>query len=82
MAVTGYAGYFTHRLGHGAVHVSLLRFLSHLLYIGIGLEVHEGPYLNGGSEDVLDTGHTFSDEPGIYIEGKVSTFSCNESVGL
>ncbi|KAK7060257.1 hypothetical protein VNI00_001022 [Paramarasmius palmivorus] len=54
MSVTGYAGYFTHRLGHG-----------------IGLEVHEGPYLNGGSEDVLDTGHTFSDEPGIYIEGKI-----------
>lgn len=39
--------------------------------IGIGLEVHEDPYLRGGSEDVIDVGHTFSDEPGVYIEGKV-----------
>ena len=38
---------------------------------GIGLEVHESPYLTGGTDDVILTGHTFSDEPGIYIEGKV-----------
>ena len=42
------------------------------LQIGIGLEVHESPYLRGGSEDIVLTGHTFSDEPGVYIEGKVS----------
>ncbi len=38
---------------------------------GIGLEVHEQPYLRGGSEDTIEIGHTFSDEPGVYIEGKV-----------
>lgn len=39
--------------------------------LGIGLEVHEAPYLRGGSNDVIETGHSFSDEPGVYIEGKV-----------
>jgi len=40
-------------------------------YTGIGLEVHEAPYLRGGSDAIIQTGHTFSDEPGIYIEGEV-----------
>ena len=39
---------------------------------GIGLEVHEDPYLRGGNDLIIKTGHTFSDEPGVYIEGKVS----------
>ncbi|PPR08111.1 hypothetical protein CVT24_010572 [Panaeolus cyanescens] len=51
---SGFAEYFTHRLGHG-----------------IGLEVHEQPYLRGGSNDIISTGHTFSNEPGVYIEGQV-----------
>lgn len=42
------------------------------LVSGIGLEGHESPYLRGGSDDVILTGHSFSDEPGVYIEGKVS----------
>lgn len=43
--------------------------------IGIGLEVHEAPYLRGGSSDIIQTGHTFSDEPGVYMEGKVTKTS-------
>jgi Xaa-Pro aminopeptidase len=41
------------------------------LLSGIGLEVHEAPYLNGGNDVILQQGHAFSNEPGIYIEGEV-----------
>ncbi|KAI0093553.1 Creatinase/aminopeptidase [Irpex rosettiformis] len=44
---------------------------THRLGHGIGLEVHESPYLRGGSDDIILTGHAFSDEPGVYIEGQV-----------
>jgi len=47
------------------------KYFTHRLGHGIGLEGHESPYLRGNSDDVILTGHTFSNEPGIYIEGKV-----------
>jgi D-alanyl-D-alanine dipeptidase len=37
---------------------------------GIGLEVHEPPYIVEGDETVLAPGMTFSDEPGIYLPGR------------
>lgn len=37
---------------------------------GIGLEVHEEPYIVEGNETPLRTGMTFSDEPGVYLEGR------------
>jgi Xaa-Pro aminopeptidase len=37
---------------------------------GIGLEVHEGPYINEGNALQLQQGMTFSLEPGIYLPGK------------
>ena len=37
---------------------------------GIGLEEHEDPYLVSGNRDPLVAGHTFSVEPGIYVEGR------------
>lgn len=37
---------------------------------GIGLSVHEPPNLSGDDETVLRTGMCFSDEPGIYLEGR------------
>ncbi|KAJ7349214.1 peptidase M24, structural domain-containing protein [Mycena albidolilacea] len=46
-------------------------YFTHRLGHGIGLEVHEDPYLNGGSKTILETGHAFSNEPGIYQVGKV-----------
>ena len=37
---------------------------------GIGLEVHEMPYITETSEVVLKPGMVFSIEPGIYLEGE------------
>lgn len=37
---------------------------------GIGVEVHEHPFIKEGNKDVLKTGMAFSIEPGIYIPGK------------
>ncbi|SDY94474.1 M24 family metallopeptidase [Halopenitus persicus] len=36
---------------------------------GLGLEVHEQPYLVDGNDSPLQSGHTVTIEPGIYIEG-------------
>lgn len=37
---------------------------------GIGLAVHEAPYIKDGNKEILKTGMAFSIEPGIYIPGK------------
>lgn len=37
---------------------------------GLGLEVHEPPYLTATSETILQEGMVFSIEPGIYIPGR------------
>lgn len=37
---------------------------------GIGLEVHEEPYIHSGSEAILRPGMVFTIEPGVYIEGE------------
>ena len=37
---------------------------------GIGLEVHEDPYLVAGNAEPLRAGMAFSVEPGIYLEGR------------
>lgn len=37
---------------------------------GIGLEVHEPPYMVEGNATILEPGMTFSVEPGIYLEGR------------
>lgn len=36
---------------------------------GIGREIHEPPYIVQGNDAVLAPGMTFSDEPGIYLDG-------------
>ena len=37
---------------------------------GIGIEEHEDPYLVEGNDTVLERGHAFSVEPGIYLPGR------------
>ena len=44
------------------------RFL-HRTGHGIGLDVHEDPYIVGGSTLLLEPGMAFSVEPGVYLDG-------------
>ena len=37
---------------------------------GLGLEVHEPPYIVEGNEELLQPGMTFTIEPGIYLPGQ------------
>ncbi len=41
----------------------------HSLGHGVGLAVHELPYLGANSRDILDDGAVFTVEPGIYLPG-------------
>jgi Xaa-Pro dipeptidase len=43
------------------------KFFAHRVGHGMGLDIHEHPYLVRGSTTVLEPGMTFSNEPGIYI---------------
>jgi len=38
---------------------------------GLGMNIHEEPYIIGGSEVVLEPGNCFSIEPGIYLSGEL-----------
>ena len=44
--------------------------LSHRTGHGIGMDVHEAPYLVRNDETPLQAGMCFSDEPGLYIPGE------------
>jgi Xaa-Pro dipeptidase len=45
-------------------------YFIHRLGHGIGLEVHEAPYLVAGNDQPLNQGAAFTIEPGIYLSGK------------
>jgi Xaa-Pro dipeptidase len=46
------------------------KLFTHRLGHGIGLDGHEHPYLVRGSKTILESGMTFSNEPGIYVPGE------------
>jgi Xaa-Pro aminopeptidase len=61
-------------------------YFIHRVGHGLGLDVHEAPYLVGGDTTPLRPGMVFSDEPGIYIPGKFGiriedTVLCTETGG-
>ena len=47
------------------------KFFTHSLGHGIGVNIHEAPYLSARSGNILADGMVFSIEPGVYFEGKV-----------
>jgi Xaa-Pro aminopeptidase len=49
--------------GYGAAFI-------HRVGHGLGLDLHEEPYLVGGNDLPLQAGMVVSDEPGIYLEGR------------
>ena len=52
------------------VEKNLKQKLIHSLGHGLGIEVHEMPYVSTNSKDVLKEGMVITIEPGEYIEGK------------
>ena len=52
--------------GFGADYETFTHRLGH----GIGLEVHEAPYMVRGASLPLQPGMTMSDEPGLYLPGR------------
>jgi len=45
-------------------------YFTHRTGHGLGLEVHEPPYIVEGNEEPLQPGMTFTIEPGIYLPGR------------
>lgn len=45
-------------------------FFTHRTGHGLGIEIHEEPYINGTNEQTLREGMVFSIEPGIYLPGE------------
>lgn len=60
--VDGIARRVMERSGYG-------KFFIHNLGHGVGIDVHEMPYLTHQSKEVLEEGMVFTIEPGIYISG-------------
>jgi Xaa-Pro dipeptidase len=60
------------------------KYFIHRLGHGIGLQIHEYPYLVRNNSMKLEPGMVFSDEPGIYIVGEVGirvedTVTCTQT---
>ena len=55
------------KAGFGADYEAFTHRLGH----GIGLQGHESPYLVRGNERILQPGMTMSNEPGIYLGGRL-----------
>lgn len=45
------------------------QYFDHWLGRGVGLDLHERPWIDVGDETILEPGMVFSIEPGIYLPG-------------
>ena len=60
------------------------KYFIHRLGHGIGLQIHEYPYIVRNNQQRLEPGMVFSDEPGIYIVGEIGvrvedTVTCTQT---
>ncbi|NPA27879.1 MAG: M24 family metallopeptidase [Epsilonproteobacteria bacterium] len=46
------------------------KYFVHSTGHGVGLDIHEMPYISSKSKDIIEDGMVFTIEPGIYIEGE------------
>ncbi len=46
------------------------KYFVHSTGHGVGLDIHEMPYISQYSRDIIEDGMVFTVEPGIYIEGE------------
>ena len=60
-----------HMIASNVINATEYRGLfNHSLGHGVGVEIHETPYLAANSKDVLDEGNVFTIEPGVYAEDR------------
>lgn len=45
-------------------------YFTHSLGHGVGIDIHEAPYLRPNSSEVLEVGNIVTDEPGVYIDNQ------------
>ena len=70
-AVAGAACQDVDRASRGVIEAAGYgEYFIHRTGHGIGVEAHEDPYIIEGNETVLEPGHAFSVEPGIYVPGR------------
>lgn len=48
----------------------LAKYFTHSLGHGVGIDIHEKPFLSGRSKDVFQNNQIYTIEPGVYIAGK------------
>ena len=46
------------------------KYFTHSLGHGVGLEIHEFPYLSSRHEEKLKNGNVFTIEPGVYLDNE------------
>ncbi|KAK7727931.1 hypothetical protein SLS53_002947 [Cytospora paraplurivora] len=56
-------------------------FYTHRLGHGLGLEMHEHPYLNGANAEKLKVGEVVTNEPGIYVTSE-QAYKIGKQVGF
>ena len=67
----GMSGKELHELAVGVIRdAGYGDYFNHGLGHGVGLQIHERPFVGRTSDDVLDTGCVFTIEPGIYLPGE------------